>query len=159
MINYNFGDCLNDKIIAKQVKNFQSTFDEIRSMSDEDLSLVESHDFKEALSIICETKRKLASSITDCIDHLAIECVKDLKLRKKFKLNTLLMLQSILDFMCSMDEESIFNDIFQNGVMSCFRKMRIELDECRKKSFNLLFFERDPQKLFWISMINGSVCK
>lgn len=158
MINYNFGDCLNDKILANQVKSFKSTYNEIRYMSDEDLRILESHDFKEALPIICETKRKLASTITDCISHIANECVKDLKMRKKFKLNTLLMVQSMLDFMCSLDE-SVFNDIFQHGVMACFRRKRSELDECRKNSFKLLFFERAPQKLFWISMINGSVCK
>lgn len=158
MINYNFGDCSKDKVLAKQVKNFKSTYDKIRYISDDELSFVDNHDFKEALPIICETKRKLASSITDCIEHIANECVEDLKLRKKFKLNTLLMLQSILDFMCSM-EESIFNDIFQKGVMSCFRRKKIELDECRKKSFKLLLFFRAPQSLFFISMINGSTCK
>jgi hypothetical protein len=159
MVNFNFSDeCVTNRTIAKQIKNFKRRFKELRYFSDDQMLSIENQGFEKAFPEICEAKRKITQSITDCIEHITNQCVSDVVLQKKFKLNTLLMLQTFLDFVCSMKED-IYIDIFQNKGLSCFRQKDIELNACRSKAFRLLFFEKVPIELYWISLINGSVCK
>lgn len=158
IINYKYKECLNDRVIASQIKKFKSIYKKIHYMSDNEIDLVDQRGFSKALPLICESKRKLASSVTDYIDHIANECVKDQRQRKTFSLNTLMMLQTMLDFYCSMTED-VFNDIYKEDVLSCYRKKANELDECKKKSYSLVFFDKPPEKLFWIQLVTGKVCK
>lgn len=158
IVNFKYKECLNDRVLSSQIKRFKSVYDKIRYMTDDDIDLVQERGYKRALPKICDSKRKLASSVTDTVEHIARECVKDQKERKKFSLNSLLLLQTMLDFFCGM-EESVFRDIYQNHVLVCFKEKSDEIDECRRKSFNLVFFDKAPEKLFWLQLINGGVCK
>lgn len=159
MVNFNFSDdCVKNKTIIRQIKNFKRRYKKLLYLSDEDMISIENHGFKKSFPEICKSKRKITQSITDCIEHISSQCVKDLELRKKFKLNTLLTLETFLDFMCSMSEE-VYIDIFQNHGLSCFRQKDIELNACRSNALRVLFFEKAHSKLYWISLLNGSVCK
>lgn len=159
MVNFNFSDdCVTNKTIAKQIKNFKMRYKELCYFSDEEMLLIQNYGFKKVYPKICETKKKITRSITDCIEHIGSYCVKEINLRKKFKLNTLLMLQTFLDFVCSM-EEKVYIDMFQNRGLSCFHQKDIELNACRSNALRVLFFEKSPVNLYWISLLNGSVCK
>lgn len=157
-MNFDYKECLNDRVISSQIKKFKIVYDKIHFMSDQDIDLVENRGFSSALPIICEGKRKLASSVTDYVEHISNECVKDQRQKKRFSLNSLMMLQTTLDFFCGM-EESVFIDIYENDVLSCYKEKAAELEECKNKSFKLVFFDRAPKKLFWIRLVTGKVCK
>jgi hypothetical protein len=158
IVNYNFTECLNDRVIASQIKKFKSMYNKIHLMSDVDIKLVDERGYDAALKMICESKRKLASSVTDFVEHIGSECVKDQRQRKKFSLNSLMMLQTMLDFFCGL-EQSVFDDLYKDNVLSCYKQKSEELEECKKKSFNLVFFDKAPEKLYWIQLVTGKVCK
>lgn len=89
-------------------------------MFDKNETFIDHHIFKEALCKVCLTKRKLSSSITDCIENISIKCIDEINLGQKFKLN-ILMLQSIIDSICSIEEKN-FTDNYRNGIILFFRE-------------------------------------
>lgn len=158
IINYKYKECLNDRVIASQIKKFISVHTKINLMSESEINLVDQNGFNKSLPIICESKRKLASTVTDFIEPISNECVKDQRQRKRLKLNSLMILQTLLDFYCSM-EENVFNDIYKHDTLSCYKSKENELNKCKRKSFKLVFFDNAPEKLFWIQLVTGKVCK
>lgn len=157
LVNYKYDDnCLFNETISNQIKDFRLKFDQVKDFTDDDLKSLQ-RGFDENHSTICEIKRNKVRSVTDTIEPIGKYCVRDARMRKKFILNTLLMLQSSIDFVCSM-QENVFNYIYRDNVVDCINDKIAELDKCREKAFKILFFDKMPQKLFWISLINGNVC-
>lgn len=159
LVNYPYNyDCLSDETIYGQIINFRKIYTQIQEISDDEFNYIEQRDFNEVLPRICEEKRRKASSVTDNIEHIANKCVMDEKIRKRIILNTLLIFQTKIDYVCSMNE-SIFEIVFKGHVEECISKKMDILDRCREKSLKTLFFEKNPKKLFLIQLLNSAICR
>lgn len=151
-------NCLQNETIRNYIDEFRAKYFEIQDISDDDLIYFKRRLYGENIARVCDIKRNKARSITDYVHLIADACVKNENIRKKFTLNTLLMLEFELDFVCSLSE-SVFTTIYKNHVSRCIDGKTILLDKCRENSFNVLFFDKRPEQVPWIQLINGAICK
>ncbi|KAL7025397.1 hypothetical protein ACKWTF_013462 [Chironomus riparius] len=151
-------NCLHNESIRNYIDEFRLKYNEIQDITDDDLLYFKQHRAHgESIARVCELKRNKARSVTDYIHLIADACVKNENIRKKFTLNTLLMLEFELDFVCSLSE-SVFTTIYKNHVSTCIDEKMGLLDKCRENSFNVLFFDKRPEQVPWIQLINGAIC-
>lgn len=144
--------------IQTYINDFRTKYNEIKDLSDDDLLSFNQRNFTESILRVCEMKRNKARSITDSIHRIADACVNNEKTKKRFMLNTLLMLEYELDFVCSSNE-NIFTAIYKNHVSDCVHEKIGLLNKCRENSFRLLFFDKTPERVPWIQLLNGGICK
>lgn len=150
--------CLANATVMGQVNEFKAKYGNLRSLRDE-MDFLRDRGFKAGFIEICERKRDIARTVSDSIQSLADYCVDNSKIRKEFVLNTLLLLETTLDFICSMNQ-SHYEAIFELQSERCFAENLILLKTCVMKSFKFYFWEKPPQKLpTLIQLVNGSICK
>ena len=142
-----------------QVNEFKTKFDKIKRLSRNELRFIRRRGFRAVFTDICEGKRDIARTMTDCIQPIADFCVNDPKIRKEFVLNTLLVLETTLDFICGMNQSN-YEDIYINDSARCFVDKLQVLQICQRSSFEVYFWEKVPEKpATLIQLINGSICK
>lgn len=142
----------------KKVDDLFDNFDKIKSFSSKERRFIRRYGFRTTILEICETKRDIARTMTDLIQPLANFCVGDEKIRKQFVLNTLLLLEAILDFVCNIDQD-IYEGIYESHSEQCLSENMQLLNECQRKSFDLYFWEKIPVRISFIQLLNAAVCK
>lgn len=150
--------CLGNFTVMKKVDDFFDDFDKIKSFSSRERRFIRSYGFRTKISEICESKRDIARTMTDSIQPLANFCVGNEKIRKQFVLNALLLLETILDFVCNMSQD-IYEGIYESNSEQCLEENMKLLKECQRKSFDLYFWEKVPARLSLVRLLNGAVCK
>jgi hypothetical protein len=160
LMNHKYDDkCSQNETVMITVNEFTRNFDKIKIFLSREVRLIRRQGFRTVSSEICESKRNIARTMTDCIQPIMDFCVGDEKARKKLVLNTLLLLETALDFICGLNE-SHFDDIYEWQSQRCLTDNMQLLQLCRKKSYDLYFWERVPEKLpSLVKLINGQVCK
>jgi hypothetical protein len=149
--------CRLNETIYSQIGDFRLKYERMEELSDEEMRTIKNEEFDDILPRVCEAKRDLAKSVTDTIRPLTNYCVKDSRLRRKICLNSLLMLQVKLNFICNMNER-IFEAIYRGNVVASINRKMNELSKCRRKSFKTFLLSSVPEKLYWMQLINGNVC-
>lgn len=160
IMNYKYGDeCFQNQTVMDTVNEFKRNFDIIKVLSRREVRSVRRRGFETVFADVCEAKRNVARTMTDCIQPTADFCVGDEKVRKEFVLNTLMILQTTLDYICGMNQ-SVFEDIYDLSCEECLTANMQQLQLCQRNSFDLYFWEQVPEKLPTIThLINGAVCK
>lgn len=151
--------CSRNTTVMEKVKEFQTLYDKIKSVSQSDANFLDRRGSRSNIEKVCVDNRNSVRHLTDWIQPIGDFCVENNKTRSDLVLNTLLLFQTTLDFLCGMNQ-SHFEDIFQLHSQRCYEDNLQVLQICTKKSFDLYFWERTPEKLpTMIQLINGSVCK
>lgn len=150
-------ECHINETIYNQIIDIRINYQKLKEFTDDEIIMINNENFKDILPKVCESKRDLARSVTDTIIPITQICVQDIKMAKSIGLNTLLMLQIKLEFICNMSE-TIFDVIYKKNAINCINQRMSELGKCRKNSFKNLFFMKPPEKLYWLQLINGNVC-
>lgn len=160
LMNHEYGDgCSRNKTVAESINKFATKFDKIRRLSYDEVSLLRRKGFRTNYPDVCETKRNVARSMTAVVQPIADYCVSDSSVRQKFVLNTLMIVQTTLDFICGMNQ-SHFEAIYEQRSERCFAISMPLLRGCQRKSFDLYFWEAVPTKLPTVTkLVNGAVCK
>lgn len=152
-------DCAGNETIATTVNKFATKYEKIKRLSRSDVKLIRRKGFETVSANLCEKKRDLAKSMAMIIQPIAIACVKDETIRKKFGLNTLLLVDTALDFICSQTQ-SHYEHIYEWHSEKCLSDSSQLLASCQRKSFDLYFWETVPDKLPTVAqLINGAVCE
>lgn len=146
--------CLRNFTVMEKVEEFVLKFDKIKSLTRKERKFLRRREFQTTISEICETKREIAKTMTSSIQPLADYCVGEEKIRKQFVLNTLMLLETTLDFVCSMNQE-----VYEAQSEHCLNDDVQVIRQCQRKSFDLYFWEKIPLKLSLVHLINGAVCK
>lgn len=158
-MNHKYDDkCAQNETVMRQVGEFRRKFDKIKMLYRSEVEFVRRRGFRAVFSQVCEAKRDVARTMTDCIQPIGDFCVGDEKIRKEFVLNTLLLLEATLDFICGMNE-SHFRDIHEWQAEKCLSRCAQRLQGCQRESFDLYFWERTPERLTTVQLLNGAVCK
>lgn len=161
-MNYEYeNNCTHNETIMDIVIEFTTKFNTIGKLLKDEKQLLRNRGFRDSdpFPEMCESKRNVARTITTNIQSIADFCVTDARLRKKFVLNTLLLLDTTLDFMCSLNQ-SLFEDIYEWHSERCFDDNIQQLRNCQRKSFdfNIIFWV--PTKLPSIlELLNAAICK
>lgn len=160
LMNHEYNDkCSTNASVMMRVDEFKRKYDKIKMLLHSEKRFIRRWGFRSVYPEICEAKRNIARSVTDYIQPIADFCVGDEKLRKEFVLNTLLLLETALDYICSM-EENLFDDIYERHSERCFSVNMQALIACHKKSFDLYFWEKVPEKQPTVAkLVNGAICK
>lgn len=154
-MNHEYGvKCLRNFTVMEKVEEFVTKFDKISSFSRKERKFLRRRGFQTTISEICETKREIAKTMTGSIQPLADFCVGEEKIRKQFVLNTLMLLETTLDFVCSMNQ-----DVYDVQSERCLNDDVQVIRQCQRKSFDLYFWEKIPSKLSLLHLINGAVCR
>lgn len=160
-MNHKYGDkCFRNVTVMEKVKEFQTLYAKIKRLSGSEVNFLRRHGFEANIGDICEEKRNGVRNLTDWVQPIADFCIENNKTRKDFVLNTLVLFQTTLDFLCGM-KQSQFDEIFEWQSQQCYVDNAQSLQLCMKKSFDLYFWEKlRTEKLpTTIELINGSVCK
>lgn len=160
LMNHEYDEhCLRNDTVMASLRDFKTKYDKIKTLMHSEVKLVRRRGFGASFTEICEAKRDVARTMTDCIQPIANFCVGDEKIRKEFVLNTLLLLETTLDFICGMNQTH-FEDIYEWHSERCLSDCMQQLQSCQRTSFDLFFWERTPEKLpTVIRLINGAICK
>lgn len=160
LMNHEYDDkCSQNETVMLTVNEFTRKFDKIKIFLHREIRLIRRRGFRTVSSEICEAKRNVARTMTDYIQPIGDFCVGDEKARKEIVLNTLLLLETALDYICGLNE-SHFGDIYEWNSEQCLTDNMQLLQFCKRKSFNLYFWERIPEKMpTLVKLINGKVCK
>jgi hypothetical protein len=156
---YDYDDkCLRNETVMKKVGNLSLSLTKIKSFSRKDIRFISRRGFRTASTEICESKRDIAKTMTPSIQPIADFCIKEEKIRKQIVLNTLLLIETTLDFICSINQD-IYEGIYERHLELCLSDNMQLLKQCQQKSYDLYFWEKIPTKIIFIQLINGSVCK
>lgn len=159
-MNHKYDDkCLRNGTIMEKVNEFKTKYDKIKRLSHSEVKFIRHRGFRTSITDICEEKRDMVRSMTDWIQPIANFCVGDEKIRKEFVLNTLLIFDVTLDFICGMNQNH-FEDIYEWQSKRCYTRSMQLLKVCQKKSFDLYFWESVPEQLpTTLQLLNGGICK
>jgi hypothetical protein len=160
LMNYEYeSECLQNKTIAKSVNEFATKYEKVKTLTRNEVKRVRRKGFRKVSDKVCKNRRGLARSIALVIPIIAQACVKDETTKKKFSLNTLLLVNTALDYICSQNQ-SHFGDIYERHGEECLTESQPLLTDCQRKSFDLYFWERVPDKMPTIAkLLNGAVCE
>ncbi|CRL05078.1 CLUMA_CG018057, isoform A [Clunio marinus] len=140
------------------VEEFKQKFEKLNNLHSNELKLIIQQNHKNIFEDICEAKRNIAKSMTDYIQPIGNVCVDKIKERKKFVLNTLLLLETTLEYICNMNQ-SIFHNIYELHSENCFIENLQNLRNCQKKSFvNVIFFWIPQKTPTLMQLLNGATC-
>lgn len=159
-MNHKYDDkCSRNKTVMKRVGEFKTKYDKIRRLSRNEVRRIRRRGFRTNIADLCEGKRDIARSMTDWIQPVADFCVTDEKIRKNVALNTLLLLDTTLDFICGINQ-SHFEDIYEWRSERCFSENEKHFTLCKRNSLDLYFWETVPDKMpSTIQLLNGRACK
>jgi hypothetical protein len=160
LMNYEYDpECLQNESLIESVNKFATKYEKMKTLSRKEVKLIRRKGFEKVGDKLCEKRRSLARSIALMIQPIAQTCVKDETQRKKFGLNTLLLVNTALDYICSQNQ-SRFDDIYVWHSEKCLTESQPLLTDCQRKSFDLYFWERVPDKMPTITkLLNGAVCE
>lgn len=143
----------------QKVNEFKTKYDKIKRLTHSEVKFVRRRGFRTSITDICDVKRDIARGLTDWIQPIADFCVGDEKIRKEFVLNTLLLFDATVDFVCGMNQNH-FEDIYELHAEHCITLSMQLLKGCQVKSFDLYFWESVPEKLpTTLLLMNGGICK
>lgn len=159
-MNHEYDDeCLQNETVMQKVKEFQTLYDKITRLSPNEVNFLRRRGFRKNIADICEKKRLSVRLLTDWIQPIADFCVSSERTKTAFVMNTLVLFQTTLDFLCGLNQTH-FDDIYERRSQQCYEDNLQLLQLCTKKSFDLYFWEKVPERLpTMIQLLNGSTCK
>lgn len=152
LMNHEYDEkCLRNETVAIKVSELKTKYLKFKMLSRREVELARWL----GIYAVCEGKRDMARTITNWIQPIGDSCVEDNKKRKKFVLNTLLLVETTLDYFCGMNVSHV-----GSNPERCFANNARLLTSCASKSYNLFFWEQTPNKPpTMIQLLDGSVCK
>lgn len=143
--------CLRNETVAVKVNELKTKYEKIKRLSKREVELGRWL----GIEAVCEGKQNLARTITEWVQPIGNYCVENEKRRKKFVLNSLLLLETTLDYFCGMNLSQL-----ESSPERCFANNARLLTICVNKSWSLFFWESVPdQPPTLLQLLNGSVCK
>lgn len=160
LLTWKYDDkCSSNETIRARVNEFKTKYHKIKRLSGGEIRFVRRQGFRTVFAEVCAAKRDMVRTMTDWIQPVADFCVTDQRARRDFVLNTLLLVETTLDFFCGMNQ-SQYVDIYERRSLRCFDHNTPQLGACQKNSFDLYFWEKLPDKApTLLQLLNGSVCK
>jgi len=140
-----------------KLAEFRKKFGIIKRLSSRELMNIRRH--QDGIARVCEAKRAIIRTMSSMVEPVAKQCVDGgEKHQRDFVLNTLMLLQTLLDLACSMTMKQ-FDAINRNDAIDCLSTT--QLKACEKKSFDnfLLFWESNEIEPSVTKLVNGAVCQ
>lgn len=143
--------------MVKKIRKFKDKFDKIIRLTSKEIRKINQFGFDEMKEEIMMKKQKLSGKLCESLRHISLHCIQDEKEQKIVELNSLLLMQTFMNFMTKMNEE-IYNSMYLDKTKYCFTQHKQQLDNCALNSYNEFFFKtsRIPSV---VELIRGSICK